>query len=123
MWMEQGGTLFEMAGNCSEQTIKTIFRKLLEGTVHMHSNNVAHRDLKLEVWGPPFAGGKRLCTWSGNQLPEGREHIPGVGTNHRREPFERTGEKRPPKRVSFASLVVDAFVSGRVRGLVPCATS
>ena len=27
---------------------------------------------------------RRLYTWTGNQLQEGRDNIPGVGTNHRR---------------------------------------
>ncbi len=33
----------------------------------------------------PITGGKRACIWSGNQSQEGKEHVPRVGTYHRRE--------------------------------------
>ena len=49
----------------------------------MGANHSSKKSIYLE-W-EPLTGGKKVYTWSGSQSQEGREDIPGVGTNDRRE--------------------------------------
>ena len=49
--------MLDVAGSCSEENTKPIFRQLFKGVVYLHSN--AHCGIKLEVRDQPLAGGKR----------------------------------------------------------------
>ena len=64
--------MFQYAGQCSEEQAKLFFHDALSGVACLHSHNVTHRDLKLEVWKEEIVGRKRIYI----------ENIPRVGTNY-----------------------------------------